>query len=328
MREEGLDCFLLLRPELEGGRRELQRPSDGALVVHLELAAGIPDEPGGRLEQAAREDELVVQRLVVGGDDARDVPGRLASPLTVIELGVVRRRRVLQRGVERRGQFRARDPHGPIKRHMDDRRGVRLGPGRPCGSSPIDSRPDSGLSERGGKFGDLLGSQPLQGREIGPLVLERLQRREIEEHGRAVGLARLAVERGRDQVAGTVPEQQVLGREEPVVAAQVHPAADRDGLPDQRGPELSCRRSGDGVGEEQPYVRTDARARHLQRRRCTHGPGGLQIGERVEHGRLPVEVSREPARQIAGEHGIEADADVPGQVRGQYGGRQREVPNR
>lgn len=133
------------------------------------------------------------------------------------------------------------------------------------------------------------------------------------------------MERRRDQVAGAPPGQYVLGGEEPVVAAQVHPDTDRDGLANQRSPELARGCSRHGICEEDPHVRADPGARHFSRGWRTHRSGGLQVGQRVEHGRLAVEVGGEPAGLVAGERGIQADMDVAGQMRGQDLGRQRQV---
>ena len=123
-----------------------------------------------------------------------------------------------------------------------------------------------------------------------------------------------------------MPGQHVLGGEEPVVAAQVHPATDRDRLANERGPELARGGCRHGVGEEDPHVRADPGAGHLQRRWRAHGSCGLQVGERVEHRGLSVEVGGEPAGLVAGKHRIEADVDVAGQMRGEDLGRQRQVP--
>ena len=128
MWEDGVDCFALLGPELER-RGQLQRAPGDALVIDLDLAPGLLDEPRGRVEQAARQDELVIERLVIGGDDARDVPGRLAAALAVVEIGVVGGRRVLERRVQGGRQLRARDPHRPLELEVHDGRRARLCPG-------------------------------------------------------------------------------------------------------------------------------------------------------------------------------------------------------
>jgi len=119
--------------------------------------------------------------------------------------------------------------------------------------------------------------------------------------------------------------QHVLGGEEPVVTAQVHPATDRDGLANQRRPELACGRGRHGICEEDPHVRADPGARHLEGGGCADGSRRLQVGERVQHGGQSVEVGGEPAGLVAGEHRIEADVDVAGQMRGEDLGRQRQV---
>jgi hypothetical protein len=60
--------------------------------------------------------------------------------------------------------------------------------------------------------------QPVQRRQVGPLVGVRLQGRQIEEHRRSVP-ARSALQRRRDQVPDpTRRRKHVLGREQPVLA--------------------------------------------------------------------------------------------------------------
>ena len=135
------------------------------------------------------------------------------------------------------------------------------------------------------------------------------------------------MERGRDQVAGSLPRQHVLGWEEPVVAAQVHPATDRDRFADESSPELASGGGWHRVREEDPDVGADPGPGHLKRGRRANGSCRLQVGERVEHRGLSVEVRGEPAGLVAGEHRIEADVDVAGQMRGQYLGGQWEVPH-
>lgn len=139
---------------------------------------------------------------------------------------------------------------------MHDRRRVRLRPRRPGGLGAIDASSHGRFAKCRREFRDLLRGQPFQGGEVVPLILERLQRGEVEEHGGAE-LACLAVERGGDQAAGSLAGQHVLGREEAVIAAQVHPAADGDGFTDERGPELARGSSWRGVGEEDPDVCSD-----------------------------------------------------------------------
>lgn len=61
--------------------------------------------------------------------------------------------------------------------------------------------------------------------------------------------------------------ENIPGREQPVVAAQVHPAAYCDRFTDQAGAELPRRHRRDRVGEEDPDVRANTSPRHLQRGR-------------------------------------------------------------
>ena len=268
---------------------------------------------------------MVVERLVVGGDDPRDVPGRLASALAVVELRVVRRRRVLQGRIQRRGS--AREPGSAPCRQGSDARSV------PDSAGSWSTARAAARSTRAPTVGS-------RSAEASLVTCFGVSRSKVERYshwssnGSSVArsrktvvpsLAGLALQRGRDQVAGPLTGQHVLGGEQPVVAAQVHPATDRDRLAHQRRPELARGRCRHGIGEEDPHVRADPGAGHLQRGGRSDGSRRLQVGERVQHGGLSVEVRGEPAGLVAGEHRIQADVDVAGQMRGQHLGRQRQV---
>jgi hypothetical protein len=60
-----------------------------------------------------------------------------------------------------------------------------------------------------------------------------------------------------DQVPDPASGQQVLGREQPVVAGQGHPAAQRHRLAQQPGAEPTGHLGRDRGGEEHPRVRAD-----------------------------------------------------------------------
>jgi hypothetical protein len=77
-------------------------------------------------------------------------------------------------------------------------------------------------------------AHPAQRRQVGKLVGVGFQRPLIEEHGAALVAGGLEQRRG-DEVADTAGGEQVLGREQPVVAGQLHPAAQRHRLPQQPG---------------------------------------------------------------------------------------------
>lgn len=81
-----VDRGLLSRRELSG-ERHLVRFADGAFVGDVGFASRLADDRGSCLEEATGEDEVVIEGLVVGGDDPRHVPGRLAATLTGVELG-------------------------------------------------------------------------------------------------------------------------------------------------------------------------------------------------------------------------------------------------
>ena len=67
----------------------------------------------------------------------------------------------------------------------------------------------------------------------GPLILERLECRRVEEDRHAATPA-LTVQRQRDQVAERSVGHEVLGREEPVVAGEVELGPGRHGLPQEK----------------------------------------------------------------------------------------------
>lgn len=107
------------------------------------------------------------------------------------------------------------------------------------------------------------------------------------------------------------------GREQPVVACEVHPAAQGDRLLQQAGAQLAGGLRRHRAGEEQSRVRPRSRPGDLQRSRGTDGASRLDLGQGVQHRRRAVEVRCQPAAAVAVEQGIQPDVDLPGQVRGQ-----------
>lgn len=70
---------------------------------------------------------------------------------------------------------------------------------------------------------------------------------------------------------------------------------------------------------------TDSRPGHLQRGGHRPGPGGLEIGQGVQHRRLPVEVGREPPAPVSVQQRIQPNVLLPGQVGTQNLPRERQV---
>lgn len=124
---------------------------------------------------------MVVERLVIRGDDPWDVLRRLPAALAVVELRVVRRRCVLQGRIQRGAQLGAGNPHRAVKAQVHDWCRIRLGLGRPGGLGPVDACPDRRLPERRSELRDLLRGKALQGGEVLPLVVERLQCGQVEK---------------------------------------------------------------------------------------------------------------------------------------------------
>jgi hypothetical protein len=145
---------------------------------------------------------------------------------------------------------------------------------------------------------DFLGREPADGGQIGPLVHVRLHRGQVEEDGCSAA-AGPPLQGSRDEIAEAADLDDVLGGEEPVIAGQVHPPAHGDRLPQQSGTDLTGGRRRDWCGEEQPDVRSQSRAGHLQRGRSIDRAGRLQVGQRVEHGRGAVEVGGQPGAAVA-----------------------------
>ena len=210
-----------------------------------------------------------------------------------------------QRGPDRRGRF-----DGDL--------------GGGGGAQPVDPGPDPDLPEPSREPGDLLRRQPADGGQVGPLVLVRLQRGEVEEDGGAAA-AGAAGQRCGDEVAQPADGHHVLGGEEPVVAGQVHPPAHGDRLAEQPAADLPGGGRWNRGGEEQPHVGALPGPGDLQRGGCPGGSGGLEVGQRVQHRGGAVEVGGQPATAVAVQQRIEAQLQLPGQVRGDHLLGQRQV---
>jgi hypothetical protein len=110
------------------------------------------------------------------------------------------------------------------------------------------------------------GREPFERVQERPLIGPRLERRRIEKDAR-VGGAAATLQRQRDQVAEPLCGQEVLIREEPVVACEVElPAPAHRRAQQQRAEPAGCRGC-DRSGEEDPDVAADPGAASLKRRR-------------------------------------------------------------
>lgn len=106
----------------------------------------------------------------------------------------------------------------------------------------------------GRKLGDLLGGKPVERRQVVPLILVRLKRGEVKKDGRTVLLTARAVEGCRDQVSESTDGHGVLRWEQSVVAVEVHPPAERDGLAHETRADLPRGRGSNWIGEKDPDV--------------------------------------------------------------------------
>jgi hypothetical protein len=140
----------------------------------------------------------------------------------------------------------------------------------------------------------------------------------VKEHRGAVVPGGL-VQRGGDQVPYPARGEQVLGREQPVIAGQGHPAAQRHRLAQQPGAQAAGQLGRDRGGEEHPRVSADAGPGDLQGDGDLQGTAGLDVHEGVEHRLRAVEVSRQPPAPVAVKQRVQADVDLSLQVRGQHG---------
>jgi hypothetical protein len=101
------------------------------------------------------------------------------------------------------------------------------------------------------------------------LILVRLEGGQVEEECRSVPPGP-AVQRRGDQISHSAGRQHILGREQPVVAGQVHLPAQRHRLAQQAGAQAARYLCWDWAGEEHPGMRADPGPGDLQRRRDPH----------------------------------------------------------
>jgi hypothetical protein len=86
-------------------QRELLSRSLRRLVRHVKAAACLPDQGRDFLRQSAWQDQPAIESLVEALQETRDAPGGDPQPLPIVEQRIRHRRRVLERGLERRCQF-------------------------------------------------------------------------------------------------------------------------------------------------------------------------------------------------------------------------------
>jgi hypothetical protein len=91
----------------------------------------------------------------------------------------------------------------------------------------------------------------------------------------------------------------------------------------QRGTHPAGRLGGHGRSEENPHVRSHAGAGDLKRGRYRIRPSRFEIGQGVEHRRLPIEVGGQPVTPVPVQQRVKPEMDLAGQMRMQHLRRQR-----
>ena len=232
--------------------RQVQPSGHRPGIADFQTAPGFLDDRFRLVQDAAREVD-VFKGLLVAAQEPRCLPYREAHPLLLVELGVVQRGQVLQRG-----QQAGRQPGAPDRKHPRQLRLDSLGRG-PLPRHGRAIQPGGRAYRRGLEFLDLvdyLGSAQAADRaEERELVLIWLQRLLVQEHRGAAVPAAASLQRQRDQVPDALLRHEVLRREEPVIAFQPQLSADRHRLAQQRRAERAGIGRRDLLAEEDPDVR-------------------------------------------------------------------------
>lgn len=120
-------------------------------------------------------------------------------------------------------------------------------------------------------------------------------------------LTALAAHRGGDQVTHPAPGVNVLGREQTVIATQMHAATQAKCLTEQTCGDAAGGRCRDCIGEEGPHVGASPGLGYLQCSRNSIGARRLHVRERIEHRGFLVEVCRDPPAGVVIAERIQAD---------------------
>ncbi len=147
-----------------------------------------------------------------------------------------------------------------------------------------------------------------------PLVLPRLHRGRVEKDGRA-RLAALSLQRQSDQVPESLLWDEILGREQPVIAAQVYLGPYCHRLPQQSCTEPSGRGSRYRLFEEDPHVRPVTRAGTLQHRRHPHLSTHPKKGKSIQGPAALVEITSQEPALVPVDERVHARRDPSGQMR-------------
>jgi hypothetical protein len=218
---------------------------------------------------------------------------------------------MLELGKQRRRQGCSRDRKvGADRAHHLRRRALVALRSRAAGECCGADRELGGLGE---DLLEPLGREPLDRAQQRPLVARRLRRLRVEEDARS-GRPASALQRQRDQVPEPLLRQEVLIREEPVVAREVELRPPGHRLPEQQRPQPPRRPGSDRRREEDPHVRALARAAPLQRGRHLMLSARLEQSERIELPRPAVEVAGEKPAGVVLEQRIDADRLTPAKM--------------
>ena len=127
----------------------------------------------------------------------------------------------------------------------------------------------------------------------------------VDEHAVAA-LARLLLQRHRDQIPESSLRQRVLIGKEPVVRVQSDVGSPLHRLGQQERAELARKCSRDGVCEEEPDMAATSRTGPLQRRRELQLTARLQERSRVLLPSVLVEVNRKEEARLVLQHRVHA----------------------
>lgn len=127
----------------------------------------------------------------------------------------------------------------------------------------------------------------------------------VEKNTVAV-VARLLLQRERNQIAESSPRQRVLIRKKPVVGVQADLRVLFHGFGQQVRSELSGERGWNRLFEEQPHVPATTGAGPLERSRNIHPAAGLEEGRSIFAPILLVKVDREEETRLILEDWIDA----------------------
>ena len=276
------------------------------------------------MPQSTRKYQALVDADVVSANESGCVPGGLAQPLKFVELRVRYRGGVLERRQRGRIELRRRQAETGAELGLDRgrQRRIHLGCGR-CAQGG-DIRADCGALRASCDFLGVARAEPVQCRQECPLILVRLERREVEKCGQAVP-SPFALQRRRDQVAEAAFRQHVLVREQTIVRAQVHRSPQHDRLVHEHRAHGTRDRGRDRAGEEHPHVRSPPRLRDLHRGGYAAGAGCFAVRESVEHCRRTVEIRHQEVARIGDQQRVQPDEYVATQVSGDHLGGQTQV---